>query len=219
MMITGYPSINGAVDAVKKGAEEYLIKPFTDKELLTAVERIEEKMIRKRTSQSKKFRVESYGIVGESAGMQNVFKLIKKAASTKANVLISGESGTGKELVARAVHYASERSSAPFVPINCTAIHDNLIESELFGHVKGAFTGARNSRAGFFQIANGGTLFFDEIGDASRSLQGKLLRVMEDKTIYMVGSSRAFTVDTRIIAATNKDLLSLVTKGFFREDL
>ena len=219
MMITGYPSINGAVDAVKKGAEEYLIKPFTDKELLTAVERIEEKMIRKRTSQSKKFRVESYGIVGESAGMQNVFKLIKKAASTKANVLISGESGTGKELVARAVHYASERRSAPFVPVNCTAIHDSLIESELFGHVKGAFTGARNSRAGFFQIANGGTLFFDEIGDASRSLQGKLLRVMEDKTIYMVGSSRAFTVDTRIIAATNKDLLSLVTKGFFREDL
>ena len=219
MMITGYPSINGAVDAVKKGAEEYLIKPFTDKELLTAVKRIEEKMIRKRTSESKKFRVASYGIVGESAGMQNVFKLIKKAASTKANVLISGESGTGKELVARAVHYASERRSAPFVPVNCTAIHDNLIESELFGHVKGAFTGAMDSRAGFFQIANGGTLFFDEIGDASLNLQGKLLRVMEDKTIYMVGSSRSFTVDTRIIAATNKDLLSLVTKGFFREDL
>lgn len=219
MMITGYPSIEGAVEAVKTGAEHYLVKPFTGSELLTAVERMVEKLTRRRIARTKKFRAKTYGIIGESAGMQNVFALIEKAASSSATVLISGESGTGKELVARAIHYNSRRRSAPFVTINCTAIPDNLIESELFGHVKGAFTGARDSRAGFFQIADGGTIFLDEIGDASQNMQGKLLRVMEDKTIYMVGSSRAHKVDTRLIAATNKDLLHLLNRGIFREDL
>jgi len=219
MMITGYPSIEGAVEAVKRGAEEYLVKPFTDKELLSAVQRMLEKLVRRRTSQSKNPLNNSYGIIGDSKGMQDVFKQIKKAASTDATIVISGETGTGKEIVARAVHYNSDRSSAPFVPVNCTAIPNNLLESELFGHVKGAFTGAKGSRAGFFQVADGGTIFLDEIGDASQSMQGKLLRVIQNKEIYMVGSSRTRKVNTRIIAATNKDLLSLMEKGIFREDL
>jgi transcriptional regulator with PAS, ATPase and Fis domain len=134
-------------------------------------------------------------------------------------VFISGESGTGKELVARAVHYNSDRRASAFVPVNCSAIPDTLLESELFGHVKGAFTGAKDSRAGFFEIANGGTIFLDEIGDASPNLQAKLLRVMQSKEFCMVGSSRTRTVDTRIIAATHKDLKRLVAQGLFREDL
>jgi len=219
MMITGYPSIKGAVEAVKSGAEEYLVKPFTDKELLSAVQRMLEKLVRRRTSKSINSLNNSYGIIGDSKGMQDVFKQIEKAASTDATIIISGESGTGKEIVARAVHYNSDRSSAPFVPVNCTAIPNNLLESELFGHVKGAFTGAKGSRAGFFQVADGGTIFLDEIGDASPSMQGKLLRVIQNKEIYMVGSSRTRKVNTRIIAATNKDLLSLMEKGIFREDL
>ena len=219
MMITGYPSIEGAVEAVKSGAEEYLVKPFTDKELLSAVQRMLEKLVRRRTTQSKNPLNNSYGIIGDSKEMQDVFKQMKKAASTDVTIVISGESGTGKEIVARAVHYNSDRSSAPFVPVNCNAIPNNLLESELFGHVKGAFTGAKGSRAGFFQVADGGTIFLDEIGDASLSMQGKLLRVIQNKEIYMVGSSRTRKVNTRIIAATNKDLLSLMEKGIFREDL
>ena len=134
-------------------------------------------------------------------------------------MLISGESGTGKELVARAVHYHGDRRAAPFVPVNCTAIPENLLESELFGHVKGAFTGAKDHRTGFFQIADKGTIFLDEIGDAPLSMQGKLLRVMQSKEFSMVGSSRIRAVDTRILAATHKDLMSLVKKKLFREDL
>lgn len=219
MMVTAYPTIEGAVEAVKEGAEEYLAKPFTDEELLTAVDRILEKLVRHRNIRIERIPTKKYGIIGESEIMQGVFRLIEKAASTLANVLISGESGTGKELVARAIHYNSDRSSAPFVSVNCTAIPDTLLESELFGHVKGAFTGARESRPGFFQIADGGTIFLDEIGDASFNMQGKLLRVMQNKEIYMVGSSRVRKVNTRIIAATHKDLLGLVQKGLFREDL
>lgn len=135
------------------------------------------------------------------------------------NVLIFGESGTGKELVARAIHYNSDRSRAPFVSVNCTAIPDALLESELFGHVRGAFTDAKESRSGFFQIADGGTIFLDEIGDASLNMQGKLLRVLQNKEIHVVGSSHVRKVDTHIIAATNKDLKAMVTKGYFREDL
>jgi len=219
MMITGYPSIEGAVEAVKSGAEEYLVKPFTDKELLSAVQRMLEKLVRRRTTQSKNPLNNSFGIIGDSKEMQDVFKQMKKAASTDVTIVISGESGTGKEIVARAVHYNSDRSSAPFVPVNCNAIPNNLLESELFGHVKGAFTGAKGSRAGLFQVADGGTIFLDEIGDASQSMQGKLLRVIQNKEIYMVGSSCTRKVNTRIIAATNKDLLSLMKKGIFREDL
>jgi DNA-binding NtrC family response regulator len=219
MMITGYPSIEGAVEAVKTGAEHYLTKPFTDTELLSAVRAIIEKLLRKRLAAGARSAVSDYGIIGESRVMQNVFKLIGKAGDSNANVHISGESGTGKELVARAVHYAGVRRSAPFVSVNCTAIPESLIESELFGHVKGAFTGAGDTRTGFFQIADGGTLFLDEIGDASLAMQGKLLRAIQEKTIYKVGSSRPTHVDTRLICATNKNLLQLIGKGLFREDL
>ena len=219
MMITGYPSIEGAVEAVKTGAEHYLAKPFTDRELLSAVRAIIEKLVRKRQAHSRQTAIHAYGIIGESKAMKNVFRMIRKAGESSANVHISGESGTGKELVARAIHYAGVRRSAPFVSVNCTAIPENLIESELFGHVRGAFTGAGESRTGFFQIADGGTLFLDEIGDASLTMQGKLLRAIQEKTIYKVGSSKATHVNTRLICATNKNLLQLIEKGLFREDL
>jgi DNA-binding NtrC family response regulator len=158
-------------------------------------------------------------MIGESEAMQRVYRFISKAAATSATVLISGESGTGKELVARAIHYENPRSSAPFVPVNCGGIPEGLLESELFGHMKGAFTGATETRAGFFQTAEGGTVFLDEISETSLAMQVKLLRVLQNKEICMVGSTRMHKVDIRIIAATNKDLLSLVRKGLFREDL
>lgn len=219
MMITGYPSIEGAVEAVKTGAEHYLAKPFTEGELLDAVRGIINKLTRKRLARGQVTSINAHGIVGVSSAMKHVFKLIERAGGNTATVHISGESGTGKELVARAIHYAGKRRSAPFVPVNCTAIPESLIESELFGHVKGAFTGAGNGRAGFFEIADGGTLFLDEIGDASLTMQGKLLRAIQEKTIYKVGSSKAVHVDTRLIFATNKNLMQLIEKGLFREDL
>lgn len=219
MMITGYPSIAGAVEAVKDGAGEYLPKPFTADELLGAVQRILERLQQRRILDSANTPPDNFGIIGDSNEMARVFRRIGKAAATDANVLISGESGTGKELAARAVHYNSARRSGPFVPVNCTAIPDSLLESELFGHVKGAFTGAKEARAGFFELAVGGSIFLDEIGDASLNMQGKLLRVIQSKEFCKVGSSRSHTVDTRIIAATNKDIQSLVAEGTFREDL
>lgn len=219
MMITGYPSISGAVEAMRDGAGEYLAKPFTGEELLAVVRRILEKQARRRAAHDENQELSAFGIIGNCPEMQAVYALIRKAAQTSANVFISGESGTGKELVARAVHYNSDRRASAFVPVNCSAIPDSLLESELFGHVKGAFTGAKDSRAGFFEIANGGTIFLDEIGDASPNLQAKLLRVMQSKEFCMVGSSRTRTVDTRIIAATHKDLKRLVEQGLFREDL
>ena len=221
MMITGYPTIEGAVKAVKTGAEEYLTKPFTDEELFSAVRRALEKHRRRKASQlqSEHAFPASYGLIGESEAMDKVFRDIAKAASTSATVLISGESGTGKELVARAIHYNSQRASAPFVPVNCGAIPEELLESELFGHRKGAFTGATETRAGFFQTADGGTIFLDEISETRPSMQVKLLRVLQDKEVCMLGSSRARRVDVRILASTNKDLPGLVKKSLFREDL
>lgn len=219
MMITGYPSIPGAVEAIKDGAGEYLAKPFTTEELLSAVERITERLQRRRVLSSPDTPPDNFGIIGNSPEMDRVFQRIGKAASTDANVLIQGDSGTGKELVARAVHYNSDRRAASFVPVNCTAIPDSLVESELFGHVKGAFTGAKDARAGFFEIAHGGSIFLDEIGDASPNMQAKLLRVIQSKEFTKVGSSRVHTVDTRILAATHKDLKKMVAEGTFREDL
>jgi DNA-binding NtrC family response regulator len=221
IVITGFPSVEGAVRAVKTGAEEYLAKPFTDEELLSAVKRALGKREARRAGRSAASSAPptSYGIVGESEPMQRVFKAISKAAATSATVLITGESGTGKELVARAIHYSSPRSSASFVPVNCGGIPEGLLESELFGFVKGAFTGASESRAGFFQTADGGTIFLDEISETSLSMQVKLLRVLQDKTVYMVGSSRGRVVDVRVLASTNKHLPTLVKKGLFREDL
>jgi len=221
MMITGYPSIEGAVKAVKTGAEEYLAKPFTDEELISAVRRVLDKLKIRRSSRYAERLVLPlpHGLIGESKAMRGVYSTIEKASTTSATVRIAGESGTGKELVARAVHYGSSRSSAPFVPVNCGAIPGELLESELFGHMKGAFTGAAESRAGFFHAADGGSIFLDEISEASLSMQVKLLRVLEDKQVCMVGSSKPQKVDVRILAASNRDLRGLVEKGGFREDL
>jgi two-component system response regulator HydG len=221
MMITGYASVGGAVEAVKAGAEDYLAKPFTDEELFAAVRRALDKLKMRKAGEAQEIAAASPppGLIGESETMKKIFAAITKAASTEATVLISGESGTGKELVARAIHYGSPRASAPFVPINCGGIPEGLFESELFGHVKGAFTGALESRAGFFQTADGGTIFLDEISETSPAMQVKLLRVLQDKEVCMVGATRTRKVDVRILTATNKDLHNLVKKGVFREDL
>ncbi len=221
MMITGYATIEGAVKAIKIGAEEYLAKPFTDEELFSAVRRVLAKLESRRAARIRKSAKSSapHGLIGESGAMLKVLDAISKAASTSATVLISGESGTGKELVARAIHYNSQRASAPFVPVNCGGIPEGLLESELFGHVKGSFTGATDTRAGFFQTADGGTIFLDEISETSVAMQVKLLRVLQDKEVNMVGTTHPTRVDVRILAATNKDLLRLVEKEVFREDL
>ena len=221
MVITGYPSIEGAVNAVKTGAEEFLAKPFTDEELLSAVRRVLDKRSARSSRHVAPDQVVSThkGFIAESKIMDSVFVAIAKASRTSATVLISGESGTGKELAARAIHYGGGRSAAPFVPVNCGGIPEALLESELFGHVKGAFTGATESRAGFFHAADGGTIFLDEVSDMSPAMQVKLLRVLQDQEICMVGSNRTRKVDARILAATNKDLQDLAKKGLFREDL
>ncbi len=221
IMITGYASIETAVAAVKEGAEDYLPKPFTDSELLSVVRDALEKVRFRHAAPSQLAgdHLHAYGLVGESEAMRSVYRAIEKAAPVSATVLISGESGTGKELVARGIHYSGPRARAPFVPINCGGIPENLLESELFGHVKGAFTGATESRAGFFQVADGGTVFLDEISETSLAMQVKLLRVLQDGEIRMVGGTQSLNVDVRVITATNKDLLDLVGRQLFREDL
>jgi len=220
MMITGYPTVGGAVGAVKAGAAEYLAKPFTDEELLNSVQNTLEKLRMRRTSQAEQKTLPApKGLIGESPAMQNVLSAVAKAAPTAATVLISGESGTGKELIARAIHYNSPRASAPFVPVNCAAIPETLLESELFGYMKGAFTGANETRAGFFQTADGGTIFLDEISATTTAAQVKLLRVLQEREVCMVGSTRPRKVDIRVLAATNKELEGLVKKDLFREDL
>jgi DNA-binding NtrC family response regulator len=221
MMITGYATIEGAIQAVKIGAEEYLPKPFTDEELFSAVDRAMVKLQKRREIvHSNQKSLEAFaGIIGISDAMQQVFRSIKKAATTSATVLITGESGTGKELVARAIHYNSARSAAPFVPVNCAGIPEALLESELFGYVRGAFTGANETRAGFFQTADGGTIFFDEINSTTQAMQVKLLRVLQEREVYMIGARKPQHVDVRVIAATNRDLLGLVKKEIFRADL
>jgi len=218
LVITGFPSIQGAIESIKIGAEEYLVKPFTDEELFKSVERVLSRISKHRKVDSKP-PPQNFGIVGESEGIQKVFRTISKVKATTATVLIKGESGTGKELVARALHYGGQSSAAPFVPVNCGGIPDSLLESELFGHVRGAFTGASETRAGFFQTADGGTIFLDEISNTSLSMQAKLLRVLQDKEFYMVGSKKSQKVNVKIVAATNVDLMQLVKKGLFREDL
>ncbi len=221
IVITGYPTITSAVDAVKLGADDYLTKPFTDVELLAAVKKAMEKQDNKRefNREITDGFGEKFGIIGNSEKMLEVFKTIKKASEINSTVMITGESGTGKELVARAIHYTGFRGAASFVPINCGAIPETLLESELFGYVKGAFTGAHTTREGFFKSANKGTIFLDEISETSMMLQIKLLRVIQEKEVYMVGSTEAQKVDVRILVASNKDLYGLVALGKFREDL
>lgn len=220
IMITGYPSIDGAVEAVKIGAREYITKPFTDEELFAAVEKILTEVKMKRIKGDSEEEYAHYrDIIGDSGAMQKAYKMINKASGTNVTVLITGESGTGKEITARAIHYSSNRSSHRFVPVNCGGIPEELLESELFGYVKGAFTGANETRAGFFQTADGGTIFLDEITEMSLSMQVKLLRVLQDKQVYMIGARKPQHVDVRIIAATNKDLGKMIEKNLFREDL
>ncbi len=219
MMVTGYPSVDGVVEALQSGASEYLVKPYTEEELLNAVARALDRRQRASALDSAAGHAEFEGLIARAPVMQKLFSAIQRAAASDATVLITGESGTGKELVARAVHYASARRGAAFVPVSCGAIPDTLLESELFGHVRGAFTGADRNRVGFFEAAARGTIFLDEISETSAATQMKLLRVLEERELYMVGSSSPRRIDVRVVAATNKPLEELVAKGAFREDL
>jgi DNA-binding NtrC family response regulator len=223
VLMTAFGSIDSAVEAMRSGAFDYLTKPFEPDAVILAVERalqhrllaLENEQLRRAVDQST-----SLGdLVGKSPAMREIFALIKRIAHSRSSVLITGESGTGKEVVARAIHYQGDRAEKPFVPINCTAIPEGLLESELFGHVRGAFTGAHTSKRGLFEKADGGTLFLDEIGDMGLALQGKLLRVLQDREIRPVGGTQSVRVDVRIVTATNRDLETEIAEGRFREDL
>lgn len=221
LAVTGFPSIDGALEAMKSGAMDYLTKPFTKEELKKAVEKSIALRPVKHT-QNKKSTLNNPGfgeLIGQSEAFRNVSNIIDRVKENKATVFIKGESGTGKELVARAIHYLGKFAAAPFVAVNCGAIPENLLEAELFGYTKGAFTGANDDRSGFFQAANKGTLFLDEIGNASMVTQLSLLRVLQEKEIMRVGSQKVEKIDVRVIAATNVDLKELIKNGRFREDL
>ncbi len=223
LIITAFATADSAVEAMKQGAYDYLTKPFQVDEVQLIIRNALEKrrlttenMLLKREMASQSSFAQ---LVGQSEAMQKVFDVVRKVADSKSNVLICGESGTGKELVARAIHYNSARSSHPFVAVNCSAVPETLLESELFGHMKGSFTGAISNKAGLFEIANGGTVFLDEIGDTTPTIQVKLLRVIQEREFRRVGGSQDIKVDVRIVAATNKDLEKAVADGSFREDL
>ncbi|WP_020530377.1 sigma-54-dependent transcriptional regulator [Flexithrix dorotheae] len=220
LVITGYPSVSGAVEAMKSGALEYLVKPFTAEELKKAVKKIlQHQPPKTKKIQSSKSIDNHWGIIGESKAIHQLLDLIKRINNNKVTTLITGESGTGKELVARAIHYSGKNSQGPFIAVNCGSIPENLLESELFGFIKGAFSGAYETRTGFFQAANGGTIFLDEIGNASPGVQTRLLRVIQEKEITMIGTNKPQAIDTKIIAATNSDLFAMSKSGSFREDL
>lgn len=223
IVITAFGSIDTAIKAVRLGAHDYITKPFNMDTLVLAVDKaLEERGLRQEVARLQKEVERPYrfdNIIGRSPPMHEVFGLIRRLSSSSVNVLITGESGTGKELVARAIHYNSPRSKRPFVAVNCAAIPDQLLESELFGYKRGAFTDARTDRAGLFVEADGGSLFLDEIGDLSPALQAKLLRVLAEREIRPLGSARAEKVDVRVISATHQDLLAGMGAGTFREDL
>lgn len=223
IMITAYGSPEGAVEAMKQGAYDYITKPFRVDEVKLVIKkaleryRLWEENVRLRQELEGRYRF--WNIIGKSPRMQQVFDLIEKVSQTKVNVLIVGESGTGKELVAKAIHYNSPRKGRPFVALNCAAIPETLLESELFGYVKGAFTGAATTKKGILEVADGGTLFFDEVGDLPLLLQAKLLRVIQEKEFKRLGGTSDIKVDLRIIAATNQNLEEKVRNKEFREDL
>lgn len=223
IMITAYGSIDTTIQAMRLGAYTYITKPLRIEEMLIHVEQalrvadLEEKL--DHLSNEIEHQYNYYGMVGNSEGMQQVFSLIEKVKDSNAGVLVSGESGSGKELVARAIHYSGSRRKANFVAVNCAAIPENLLEDEMFGHVKGAYTGAFSNKKGRFEQADGGTLFLDEIGDMPLSMQAKLLRVLQEKKVSPIGSEDEKEVDVRVIAASNKNLMEMVENGTFRGDL
>jgi len=223
IIITGFGTIESAVEAMKVGASNYLLKPFTSSQLeLTIVQIAQQRELRKQNTNLKKQLAdesEFSSLLFVSPEMATVHKLIKQVAPTDATVLIEGESGTGKEVIARSLHEASLRKEKPYIKVNCAAVPETLLESEFFGHEKGAFTGATMKREGRFELANGGTLLLDEITEISLPLQAKLLRVLQEHEFERVGGSRTIKVDTRIIATTNRDLVQAVASGKFREDL
>jgi DNA-binding NtrC family response regulator len=223
IVITAFASIESAVGAVKEGAFDYLPKPFSAEQLRVAVDRalrqrelrLENRHLRQQLQQT----LGLENIIGRSPAMVSVFELIKKAARSEANILVLGESGTGKELVARAIHANSERASRPFIPVDCASLPEHLLESELFGHEKGAFTGAVKTKAGLIEMAHHGTLFLDEIGELPLALQSKFLRALQERTIRRVGGTGLIEVDIRVVSATNRDLREEIAKGRFREEL
>ncbi|NOS78087.1 MAG: sigma-54-dependent Fis family transcriptional regulator [Nitrospira sp.] len=223
VLLTAFGSLEGAIEGIKQGAFDYLAKPFRKEEVKLVVQRALDhcKLVR----ENKRFRVELKEkeewspLVGSSPAMLDVYKLVARVSESRSTVLLQGESGTGKELIARAIHANSPRRDKPFIPVNCGALPDTLLESEMFGHEKGAFTGAVGLKAGLFEAATGGTLFLDEIGELGPALQVKLLRVMQDQEVRRVGGTTSVKVDVRIIAATNRDLEQLVKEDKFRDDL
>jgi two-component system response regulator AtoC len=223
VVMTAYGTIKNAVEAIKLGAFDYITKPFSLDEFLLLIERaleikrLKEENIRLRKDLSKCYSTPN--IIGESAAMKKVFSLVEKVAATDSTVLILGESGTGKELIATTIHYQSSRKAKPLIKVNCASLPEGLIESELFGHEKWAFTGAVKRRPGRFELANNGTIFLDEIGDLPLSTQSKILRVLQEKTFERLGGTETISIDVRVLAATNKNLEEEVKKGSFREDL
>ena len=222
-MLTGTKSVKTAVDAMKLGAADYLSKPFDVEELRIVVDRaLSSQALEREVKQLRAQVVQRYAfhnLIGKSQGMQEIYAKIEQVADSRTTVLITGESGTGKELVAKALHYNSGRRERPFIALNCAALPETLIESELFGHEKGSFTDATARRVGQFELANTGTLFLDEIGDLSAMTQAKLLRVLQEREFTRIGGVQSIKVDVRIVAATNRNLEDMVRKGQFREDL
>tara|TARA_R110000868_G_scaffold125037_2_gene330370 strand:- start:37191 stop:38501 length:1311 start_codon:yes stop_codon:yes gene_type:complete len=217
LVITGFPSVDGALNVIKSGATDYLTKPFTKEELKISVKKSLESISPiKLVKSNKNLNIE---MIGNSPAFLKITDIINRVKDNKATVLVQGESGTGKELVSRAIHYSGKFSREPFIAVNCAAIPENLLEAELFGYTKGAFTGANENRNGFFQAANKGTLFLDEIGNASLAVQTKLLRALQEKEITKVGSQKVEKIDVRIIAATNENLSVIIDQKKFREDL
>lgn len=219
LVVTGYPSVQDALSAIKSGAVDYLVKPFTKEELKNGVLKSLSTKTKRKISTEKAPASKYNEIIGESDVIKNLTQVIDRVKDNKATIFISGESGIGKELVARSIHYNGKFSRAPFIAVNCGGIPENLLESELFGYVKGAFTGANDNREGFFQAANGGTVFLDEIGNASLAVQSRLLRVLQEKEVVKVGARKGEKIDVRIIAATNSNLQEMIAKQTFREDL
>ncbi|MEW5708819.1 MAG: sigma-54 dependent transcriptional regulator [Pseudomonadota bacterium] len=223
ILMTSYSSIESAIEALRTGATDYIIKPFNNDDFLYSVERaLDEQRMRKENAMLKRSLKRVYSsrrIIGESEGILRVLDMIRRVAASDANVLIEGESGTGKELVAQAIHYASPRAEGPFVPINCGAIPADLLESELFGHAKGAYTGAVAAADGLIREASGGTLFLDEISELALNLQVKLLRVLQERQVRPLGSKHTYAIDARFLAASNRDLKQAMEQGLFRADL